>query len=292
MNKRGNIVLVTGAGGQLGQDFRVLASDQPDLAFHFATREELDIANEEQIINFVKALKPAFIVNCAAYTNVEKAEEDCENNFAVNATAAGSLAKAAKAVDAILIHISTDYVFDGKKSTPYSEQDHTHPLNEYGRAKEAGEKNIQNSIEEYYIFRTSWLYSTFGHNFFKTMMRLSSERDKLTVVNDQFASPTYARRLAQDINRMIIRLKNGEEIPFGIYHYTHSGTASWFDFTCAIIEAAGRATQVEPVSSDMFPQKALRPSYSKLDTSKFEKNIGPTIHWKEALQECFKDLQS
>jgi dTDP-4-dehydrorhamnose reductase len=292
MNKRGNIVLVTGAGGQLGQDFRVLASDEPNLEFHFATREELDIANEEQIINFVKAFKPAFIVNCAAYTNVEKAEEDRENNFAVNATAAGSLAKAAKEVDAVLIHISTDYVFDGKKNTPYSEQDQTHPLNEYGRAKEAGEKNIQNSIEEYYIFRTSWLYSTFGHNFFKTMMRLSNERDKLTVVNDQFASPTYARILAQDINRMIIRLKNGEDIPFGIYHYTHNGTASWFDFTCAIVEGAGRSTQVTPVTSDMFPQKAERPSYSKLDTSKFEKNIGPTIHWKEALQECFKDLQS
>jgi dTDP-4-dehydrorhamnose reductase len=124
------------------------------------------------------------------------------------------------------------------------------------------------------------------------MMRLSNERDKLTVVNDQFASPTYARILAQDINRMIIRLKHGEDIPFGIYHYTHNGTASWFDFTCAIVEGAGRSTQVTPVTSDMFPQKAERPSYSKLDTSKFEKNIGPTIHWKEALQECFKDLQS
>lgn len=292
MNKRGNIVLVTGAGGQLGQDFRVLASEQPELEFHFAAREELDIADESQIINFVKALKPAFIVNCAAYTNVEKAEEDHANNFAVNATAAGSLAKAAKTVNAILIHISTDYVFDGKKNTPYSEDDQVNPLNEYGRAKAAGEQFIQNEIEEHFIFRTSWLYSTFGHNFFKTMMRLSNERDKLTVVNDQFASPTYARKLAKDINRMIIRLKIGEEIPFGIYHYTHSGTASWFDFTCAIVEGAGRTTVVEPVTSEMFPQKALRPSYSKLDTSKFEKNIGPTIHWKEALQQCFKDLQS
>lgn len=283
-------VAVLGANGQLGQELQYIAHEYPVLDFHFFSKEECNLSDPLQMMGKLDRMRPGFIINAGAYTNVEKAESETALNDTINHLGVANLALLAEKFEATLIHVSTDYVFDGSKGSAYQESDDTNPINQYGLAKRKGEEAIQATGAKHIILRTSWLYSTFGHNFFKTMLKLSETKDVLNVVNDQVATPTYARVLARDINRMIIRLSQ-ETIPSGIYHYTHQGEASWFDFATAIMQLAKKSTKVEACTSEVFPQVAKRPAYSKLDTTKFETQFWPLPDWKTALENCINDLE-
>ena len=279
-------IAVTGANGQLGKEFRALQHLFPTFEFHFFSKTEWDIAVESVNTALMKELKPDVVINAAAYTNVEKAEEDVENAMAANALGPGFLAAACKAQGSMLIHISTDYVFDGKKKSPYTEEDDVRPLNLYGKSKLEGERAIDEKCHRYFILRTSWLYSSFGHNFYKTMLRLAREKGKLSVVNDQYASPTYAAFMAADIVQLIhLRLIEQRPIPYGIYHYTQSGVASWYDFAREIMRINSLNIPIEATDSKRFPTKAVRPEYSKLSTVLWEKNTSiPVKTWQEGVR--------
>ena len=281
-------IAVTGSNGQLGSELRFLAEHQPDMEFLFFSKDEWDIAIESMNEERIATLQPDVVINAAAYTNVEKAEEDAESASAANALGPGYLAATCKKQGVLPIHISTDYVFDGTQREPYTEEDTVHPLNVYGRSKLQGERAIDSVTDRYFILRTSWLYSTYGHNFFKTMVRLGRERGALTVVNDQIASPTYARFLAEDILHLIRKkLIEHAPIPYGVYHYTQQGEASWFDFAKEILSTYRIEASVDPVDSNHFPTKAKRPSYSKLSTTKWEHNTGIALRtWQEGVYGC------
>ncbi len=285
-------IAVTGASGQLGRDLHAITEAFPSLNFHFFSRAELDVTDEEACFKILTNLRPDFIINAAAYTNVEKAEEEKEANKAGNELAPLFLARAANQINATLFHISTDYVFDGKKDKPLDESASVNPLNEYGRAKLNGEKNVLESGAKAFVIRTSWLYSSFGHNFLKTMIRLAKEKGELNVVNDQFASPTYSRSLANDIARMIVRLNTGHQIEYGLYHYSQNGVASWYDFAKEIVKIFELNVPVNAVDSNRFPTKAIRPKYSKLAADKFERNTSiELLSWQEGLMQCKKDIE-
>jgi dTDP-4-dehydrorhamnose reductase len=290
MNKKLRIA-ITGSGGQLGNELRFLAPHFPDWEFFFFTKVEWDIAieslNEEQVMKF----KPDAVINAAAYTNVERAEDDGENALISNGLAPGYLAHACKKHGALLIHISTDYVFDGEKRAPYNENDEVHPLNAYGESKLAGERAVDSVSNRYFILRTSWLYGNYGHNFYKTMKRIGLETGRLSVVNDQIASPTYSRFLAQDILELIrLKLIEHKSIECGLYHYTQTGEASWFDFAKEIVRVNHINANVNAVSSERFPTKAKRPHYSKLSTDRWMQNTGIAIRtWQEGVQQCAAD---
>lgn len=282
-------ILLTGANGQLGNELRRLGSVSPNN--YIATDvAELDITDAEAVLRAVKEEKIDVIVNCAAYTNVEKAEEDEAMADLLNHRAVGNLATAAKACGATLIHVSTDYVFDGTAHTPYAEDAPTSPLGVYGRTKLAGEKAVEESGCKYLILRTAWLYSEYGNNFLKTMLRLTSERETLKVVFDQIGTPTYAGDLALAIFSVIEsgRYKGNE----GIYHFTDEGVCSWYDFAVEIATAAEHlACHIEPCHTSEFPTKAVRPAYSVLDKTKFKQTFEVDIpHWREAMLYCLKQL--
>ena len=290
MNKMLRIA-VTGSGGQLGNELRFLAPSFPEWEFFFFSKAEWDIAIESLNEEYVLKHKPDVVINAAAYTNVERAEDDKENALIANGAAPGYLAKACKKHGALLIHVSTDYVFDGTKNTPYIENDEVHPLNAYGQSKLEGERSIDSVSNRYFILRTSWLYGNFGHNFYKTMKRLGHERQQLSVVNDQIASPTYSRFLAQDILELIrLKLIEHKPIEYGLYHYTQTGEASWFDFAQEIMRVNQINASVEPVSSERFPTKAKRPAYSKLSTDRWSMNTGIKLHsWQDGVHQCAVD---
>ncbi len=276
----GNI-LVTGANGQLGSEIRVATSDKDN--YIFTDVEELDITNLEKVRNFVVQNRVGAIVNCAAYTNVDKAEEDAITADLINHQAVRNLAVVCKEFGATLIHISTDYVFDGTKNTPYVEEDVTSPQGVYGKSKLEGERAILNSGCEYLIVRTSWLYSSFGTNFAKTMRRLTAEKDTLNVVFDQVGTPTYAADLANILVSIIE--KNQYKGNAGIYHFSNEGVCSWYDFAIEIRNLSGNACDIKPCHSNEFPSKVKRPNYSVLDKTKIKKTFGVEIsHWKEALE--------
>jgi dTDP-4-dehydrorhamnose reductase len=284
-------IVVTGSGGQLGNELRFLAPHFPEWEFFFFSKSEWDIEieslNEEQVMKF----KPDVVINAAAYTNVERAEEDRPNALIANGMAPGYLAHACKKHGALLIHISTDYVFDGMKSDPYHEKDDVHPLNAYGESKLVGERAVDSASNRYFILRTSWLYGNFGHNFYKTMKRIGLEKQQLSVVNDQIASPTYSRFLAQDILELIrLKLIEHKPIEYGLYHYTQTGEASWFDFANEIMRVNNINASVDPVTSERFPTKAKRPHYSKLSTNRWFQNTGIALRsWQEGVQQCAAD---
>ena len=282
-------ILVVGAGGQLGHALRSVAGDFHEFQFTFWERYDLDITIESRVMEQIASLKPDIVINAGAYTNVERAEEDKVGADQGNSLAPGYLAKACKSIEALLIHISTDYVFDGTVKHPYSEEDLPHPLNHYGQSKLDGERAIDAVFDHYYILRTSWLYGNYGHNFYNTMLRLAKERGELNVVNDQFATPTWVGLLARDILRMLAKkYLDGVTIPCGLYHYTHDGTASWFDFAKEIMDVHGLKIPVNAVSSDAFPTKAMRPAYSKLDNTKWKKTTGlASCSWQDAVQQCY-----
>ena len=285
-------ILITGANGQLGNELRRLCKNFPGLEFIFTDVDMLDITNPDAVSVFMEASKPAMVVNCAAYTDVEKAEEDVKNARKVNALAPQVLAAACAMQNAFLIHISTDYVFDGNKTEPYKEDDEVNPLSVYGSSKLEGEEKIRTVFDDYVIIRTSWLYSEYGNNFARKIIRLGQENDFVEIVDDQFGSPTYARDLANTIIDMIIKsILNPQAYLPGVYHYANQGSCSWYEFTKEIFELAGIDCEVRPVSSDKFPTKAKRPKYSVLDTSKVRHAFGIGIpNWRDSLQECISSI--
>lgn len=282
-------ILITGANGQLGNEMRVLAATHQQHAYFFTDVNELDICNRKTVMEYVQREAIDCIVNCAAYTAVDKAEENAELCDLLNAQAPGFLAEAAQSRGADLIQISTDYVFDGTQHIPYKETDTTCPDSVYGRTKLKGEELVRQKCDKAMIIRTAWLYSTFGNNFVKTMIRLGKERDSLGVVFDQIGTPTYARDLASVIYAAI----EGGIVP-GVYHFSNEGVCSWYDFTKAIHRLAGvTSCKVRALHTDEYPSKAPRPSYSVLDKTKIKETFNIEIpYWEESLEQCVRLLEA
>ena len=282
-------ILVTGANGQLGSEMRKLGSVSPN-EYIFTDVQELDITNKLAVMSFVEQNGVNIIVNCAAYTNVDKAEDDEATAELINATAVGNLAEAAKAVDGTLFHVSTDYVFGADGNTPRSEDMPTNPLGVYGRTKLSGEQAIAEVGAKAIIIRTAWLYSEFGNNFLKTMLRLTAEKESLNVVFDQVGTPTYAGDLALVIFSIIEgNLYAGNE---GVYHFSNEGVCSWYDFANEIAIAAGNLEcNIQPCHSSEFPSKVTRPPYSVLDKTKIKQTFGVDIpHWRDSMLYCLERL--
>ena len=282
-------VLITGANGQLGNEMRVLSEANKEYTYFFTDVAELDICNEQAVMDFVKANDINVIVNCAAYTAVDKAEENVELCTKLNADAVGYLAKAAEANGAEFVQISTDYVFDGTAHIPYQETEPTCPNSVYGSTKLAGEQNALTLCSRSMVIRTAWLYSTFGNNFVKTMIRLGKERDTLGVIFDQVGTPTYARDLARAI---FAAIRQGV-VP-GVYHFSNEGVCSWYDFTKAIHRIAGITDcKVNPLHTEEYPTPAKRPHYSVLDKTKIKNTYQIEIpYWEDSLKECISQLVS
>ena len=280
-------ILITGANGQLGNEMRVLSAENPEYTYFFTDVAELDICNEQAILDFVKANQINVIVNCAAYTAVDKAEESIELCTKLNADAVGYLAKAAEANGAEFIQVSTDYVFDGTAHIPYQETEPTCPNSVYGHTKLAGEQNALTLCTRSMVIRTAWLYSTFGNNFVKTMIRLGKEREALGVIFDQVGTPTYARDLARAI---FAAIRQGV-VP-GIYHFSNEGVCSWYDFTKAIHRLTGITTcHVKPLHTEEYPTPAKRPHYSVLDKTKIKNTYHIEIpYWMDSLESCISEL--
>ncbi|MCE9286583.1 dTDP-4-dehydrorhamnose reductase [Bacteroides fragilis] len=281
-------ILVTGANGQLGNEMQVLARENLQHTYFFTDVQELDICDEQAVYAYVSEHKIDIIVNCAAYTAVDKAEDNVELCDKLNNIAPGYLARAAQANGAAMIQVSTDYVFDGTAHIPYTEEEPTCPASVYGSTKLAGEQNVMDHCEKAMVIRTAWLYSIYGNNFVKTMIRLGQERDSLGVIFDQIGTPTYANDLAQAIfaaiNKGVVR---------GIYHFSDEGVCSWYDFTIAIHRLAGIAScKVKPLHIADYPAKAPRPHYSVLDKTKIKDTFGIEIpHWEESLKRCINQLR-
>ena len=283
-------ILVTGANGQLGREMQRLSAVSPN-NYLFTDVAELDITDAGAVRQAVGQNAVEVIVNCAAYTNVDRAEEDEAAADRINRLAVAHLARAAAAADATLIHVSTDYVFSGDANRPYDETCETRPLGVYGRTKLAGEAEVEKSGCKALIIRTAWLYSEFGNNFLKTMLRLTAERDRLTVVFDQAGTPTYAGDLARTIFEIVESgAYAGRE---GIYHFSNEGVCSWYDFAHAIAAGAGHTQcEIVPCHSSEYPSKVTRPAYSVLDKSKIKATFGVKIpHWTESLDVCMKNLK-
>lgn len=284
-------ILVTGANGQLGNEMRIVSKNSKD-RYIFTDVAELDITDAKAVHEMVMDNDVKAIVNCAAYTNVDKAESDAEFAEILNAKAVRNLADAINGNDGVLIHVSTDYVFGGSKgNTPRTENEPANPTGIYGLTKLHGEQQIAESGCKAIILRTAWLYSEFGKNFVKTMLNLTATKPKLKVVFDQCGTPTYARDLADAIFDLIENRKYiGNE---GVYHFSNEGVCSWFDFTKMIAEYAGNtACDIQPCHSDEFPSPVVRPSYSVLDKTKYKSTFGRTIpYWTDSLKVCLKNLK-
>ena len=282
-------VLVTGANGQLGSEMRKLGAVSPN-EYIFTDVSELDITNREAVMTFVTENNINIIVNCAAYTNVDKAEDDVATAELINATAVRNLAEAVKAVDGTLFHVSTDYVFGAEGNTPRTEDMPTNPLGVYGVTKLHGEQAIWEVGAKALIFRTAWLYSEFGNNFLKTMLRLTAEKESLNVVFDQVGTPTYAGDLAMTIFSIIEGdYYAGNE---GVYHFSNEGVCSWYDFAQEIATVMRHdKCKINPCHSSEFPSKVTRPPYSVLDKTKIKKTFGVDIpHWRESMIYCLKRI--
>lgn len=283
-------ILVTGANGQLGNHIRLKSQESNDKYF-FTDVAELDITDSVAVIDYVKQNAIEAVINCAAYTNVDKAEDDADTAKLINADAVGNLAVAMNSVGGLLIHVSTDYVFGGNAgNVPFTEEAETMPLGVYGVTKLQGEKLVKASGCKYVIIRTAWLYSEYGSNFVKTMLNLTSTKECLNVVFDQIGTPTYAGDLACAIFDMVENRKyKGND---GIYHYTNEGVCSWYDFTKEIASLAGKTNcKIYPCHTDEFPRKAARPSFSVLDKTKIKKTFGIEIpYWKDSVVRCINNL--
>lgn len=279
-------ILVTGANGQLGNELKAI-SDKYNFKFLFTTRNELDITNSDSVTKYFDKNKISIVINTAAYTAVDKAESDLENANNANALAVKYLSDACKLHSAKLIHISTDFVFDGSSSIPYTEDMDTNPLNTYGKTKLDGEVFALES--DAIIIRTSWVYSSFGNNFVKTMLRLSETRPELSVIFDQIGTPTYAADLA----RAIMHICNDKENlnKSGVYHFSNEGVASWYDFALAIFELKNVDCKVKPILTEQYPTPAKRPHFSVLNKNKFKTDFNFEInHWRESLKLCIQSL--
>jgi dTDP-4-dehydrorhamnose reductase len=283
------LILVTGSKGQLGSELQLLAPAFPQYDFIFADREELMIDDEAAVQSFFAAHRVSWCVNCAAYTAVDKAESETESAMAVNGSAVGYLAAASYSAGAGFIHISTDYVFNGLATEPYLPAHPVDPVNTYGLTKLKGEELAREKHPGSIIIRTSWVYSAFGHNFVKTMLRLMQERESLNVVSDQLGCPTYAADLAAAIMHII----SGTVHTPGMYHYSNSGVISWYDFAVKIRDLSGSHCQVHPIPTSQYPTPAKRPAYSVMDTSLIQETWGVRIPaWEESLAICLDKLKA
>ena len=277
------VVLVTGANGQLGQSLQFVAPNYPGMEFVFCSSSDLDIVDADDCEAVFAKIKPDFCINAAAYTAVDKAETEEAKAHLINVIGAQNIAVACKNQGTILLHISTDFVFDGEKNTPYTEDDFPNPTGAYGQTKLDGEKAIQSVFEKYYIIRTSWVYSQFGNNFMKTMLRIASERDSISVVNDQVGTPTNAVDLAEALVTIILNNKN----EFGIYNFSNEGQCSWYDFAKKIFEINNDNISLTPIPTTGFPTPAKRPKYSVLDKGKIKKAFSIAIQdWDQSIEKA------
>lgn len=281
-------ILVTGKNGQLGSEIQSL-SKESSASYIFLDSTEGDITNKENLERIVREHAIDTIINCAAYTAVDKAESEEEKAFLVNHFGVQNLVEICSEHKIRLIHISTDYVFDGKASTPYTPNSPVSPVGIYGKSKQQGESAILNSTIEAVIIRTSWVFSSFGNNFVKTMLRLGGEKESLNVVNDQFGCPTYAKDLAAACIKIAATAKWKEQS--AVYHFSNSGEISWFDFATEIMKQANLNCKIQPIPTEDYPTPAERPKYSVLETTKIQSDYNLTIrHWKEALKDCLESL--
>jgi len=277
-------LLITGTQGQLGHTFQQIATDYPDFDFTFIGRKELDLSQTEQIKAYFQDKDYDVIIHCAAYTAVDKAETDVDLAEQINSTVVKQLAQIAKEKHITLIHISTDYVFNGENFKPYTEQEITHPINQYGQSKRNGELAMQTINPAGLIIRTSWVYAGHGNNFLNTMLRLGNERDSLNVVADQIGSPTYTGDLATAILDILSQHSFSEQEPVEIYHYSNEGVCSWYDFAKAIFDIYQIECAVLPISTEDYPTPAKRPYYSLMSKAKIKQTFGINIpHWRDTL---------
>ena len=281
------VVLVTGASGQLGQALQSISSQFPEIDFRFFNSSELNITDFEQCKTVFKKIKPDYCINAAAYTAVDKAESEPEKARSINVEGPRNLAQICKEMNTVLLHISTDFIFDGTSKKPYSEEDIPNPTGIYGQTKLDGELAIQGILEKYFIIRTSWVYSEFGNNFLKTMLRLGNERDSLSVVNDQIGTPTSAVDLAKALVKIInfCHAEFSSTSEFGIYNFSNEGQCSWFDFAKKIFEIHQIKIDLQPIPTSAYPTPAKRPAFSVLDKNKIKKVFGVEIlNWEDALK--------
>lgn len=287
MNNRQKII-ITGANGQLGHELLQISKLFPDFDFVFLTRDELDISNPEKVRALFEKEQPQYMVNCAAYTAVDRAEEEKELAFEINGNAVGLLATTARQYKSLFLHISSDYVFDGKAQQPYKESDPVEPQSVYGASKLKGEQLAISNNPDAIIIRSSWIYSSFGKNFVKTMLKLMSEKKEITVVNDQVGSPTYAADLAE----LIMHIISSRQWHPGIYHFSNEGAITWFHFASAIRDLIKAETIVNPIPTSSYPTPATRPAYSVLDKTKLQETYHITLKpWKLSLRECISKIE-
>jgi dTDP-4-dehydrorhamnose reductase len=280
-------IWITGSKGQLGTELLARQSLLKDYQIFATDIAELDLRDSNAVNDFIKKIKPVFIINCAAYTAVDNAEQDQKNAFSINRDVPAILTSAAKLNNSRLIHISTDYVFDGASSHPYLESDATNPQTVYGKSKLDGELEVI-KVKDNIVIRTAWLYSAHGNNFVKTMLRLGIEKDEIGVVNDQIGSPTWAGDFAMAVISLI---GYSDKVPGGTYHFVNTGICSWYDFALEIMKRAGLPCKVNPLKTSEYPRPAKRPAYSVLSTEKIRNTLNISIPgWKESLQKCLDEL--
>lgn len=280
-------ILITGAGGQLGSELRAASKNYPQFGFVFVDKEEMPLDEPEKVRSVILEERPNWCISCGAYTAVDKAESEQELAFVINGDSVGSMAAACKEIGARMIHISTDYVFPGDSATPLKENDPTGPINVYGASKLKGEQLALRNNPDTVVIRTAWVYSEFGHNFVKTMIRLMKEKPSISVINDQVGSPTYAADLAQAILHIVT---SPRWVP-GTYHYSNEGQISWYEFALAIRGLIGSNCPVNPISTEQYPTPAKRPHYSLLDKTLIKKTYGVEVpDWRKGLATCIGKL--
>ncbi len=285
-------ILVTGANGQVGSELQFLANQFPSFKFHFTDVAELNITDEKAINELFAKIQPTYCINCAAYTAVDKAESDEPTATLINETAVKYLAKACKKQDTTFLHISSDYVYHNRVNRPLKESDKPSPKGVYAATKLAGDIVALAENPNTIVIRTSWVYSSFGHNFVKTMLRLGKERDKLTVVYDQIGAPTYARDIAAMMLDVIEKIEGGKRNFAGVYHFAPAGVTCWYDFAKAIFEFENIDCQVTPIPTSAYPTPAKRPHYSVLNCAKIQKTFDVEIpYWKDSLKRCLALLK-
>lgn len=281
-------ILIIGAGGQLGQCLKIVAERRAITDIVFPAEAEANILDQPGLESLLQKEQPAFVINCAAYTAVDKAEDEVELAKAVNETGAANLALACASNQATLVHVSTDFVFEGNLVKLLTENDETKPINVYGQTKLDGEKAVIALLKEHFILRTSWLYSEYANNFVKTMLKLGAERDELNIIADQVGTPTYAIDLANAIFDMI----ESDSEAYGTYHYSNEGVTSWFDFAQAIFDISATQVKANPIPGSAYPTKAIRPAFSVMDKSKIKNTFGLAIpYWRDSLVQCIEKLK-
>jgi len=280
-------IVVFGASGQLGTCLKTLANAQGITNIFFPLESEANILDKDALRKIFETYKPAWIINCAAYTAVDKAEDEIDLARKINKTGAENISDLCKEFDSVFIHTSTDFVFKGDKATPLDEEDVAEPINIYGLTKLEGEQAVIDRLEKYFILRTSWLYSEYGNNFVKTMLRLGGERDELKIIADQVGTPTYAMDLAE----IILHIISKNSVDYGLYHYSSEGVASWYDFAKAIFDISKTKVKALPIKTSEYPTRAVRPAYSVMSKTKIKQTFDIEIpYWRDSLITCISKL--